>query len=205
VAVSAVALVDSGVAPRGLPGGAARLVPGPSFVDGPSLEDDLGHGTLAARLILAAAPTAELHVIRVFGRTPAAPTARLLEAVAAALGLPVGFVHLSAGVLDAATIPAWRELLAKAATQGIRVVAPAAWQGRPAYPGSLAGADGVLEDPGCHARGPERRTLALGRSFLWASPLPEEGGRGPCGASLAAARATGWLLAGEASRELGKG
>lgn len=71
-----VAIVDSGVDLRD-PATAAAVVGGTCVVPGyasDDLQDRIGHGALVARIILALAPEAKLHPIRIFGETGATAT-----------------------------------------------------------------------------------------------------------------------------------
>ena len=203
-----VVLVDSGVNidhPH-LRSGRDRIRLGPRFdpCEPPkrSIQDGdlLGHGTCVAAAIRDLAPDARIVSIRIFDDRPVCALDTVAAALEEAAGLRPDLVNLSFGSssLEAATRleAGVRSLLAI----GARILAPADRFGLPAYPGLLAGVEGVAVDPNLPRGRAERRGREAER--LWfASPFPRDlpgipRERNLFGSSLAVANVTGFLAAG---------
>jgi len=133
--------------------------------------DVLGHGTAVAAAILDLAPGNEIYSIRIFDRDLTCPSWRLLAAIDQALRSGAELCNLSLGTTAPEEAIALEERVAAARAQGMRIVAPASWSGRPSYPGVLPGADGVIADPNVPRDAPVRREEE-GRAWWFASPLP---------------------------------
>lgn len=203
--VTRIALIDSGVK-RAHPHlvGMGDVVCGPTFLDGGvrvegDQVDRLIHGTPAASLILAAAPGATVISLKVFDTEPTCPFERILDAFDHALACEVGFINLSLGTTTLGGRAAVESRVRSAVDAGVRVIAPAEFQGMPSYPGSLEGVDGVIADP--TVEGDPILEESNGRSWWRASPfaldipgIPRE--RNRQGASFAVARVTGHVARG---------
>lgn len=203
--MSDVVLIDSGVKiahPHLV--GMGDVVCGPTFHgDGRRTEgeqvDRLAHGTPAAALILLAAPGIRLCSIKVFDEVMECPFERVLDAIDAALEQEPRLVNLSLGTTSISWVDALETRVERAAEAGVRLVAPASYQGLPSYPGSLSGVDGVIADPSIE--GDPVLDRSSSRPWWRASPfsrdvpgIPRE--RNRQGASFAVARVTGWLARG---------
>lgn len=163
--------------------------------------DLLGHGTAVAATIvrfLTGAPAVELVALRVFERSPTCDFAAVVHALRHALALQPAIVNLSLGTTSLRHRRELQVLVAQAAAQRTRLVAPASYGGLPCDPGSLDGVEGVVGDPNVLPQLPELRPHA-GRLVWFASPLPPPAADGvrrllARGDSLAVAAVTGCLL-----------
>jgi hypothetical protein len=144
------------------------------------------------------APDAVLVPVRVLDRTLATTARVLARAVAWAIDDGAQLVNLSFGTTNADHVPLFEEALAHAASRGVLVVAAARQDAVRWYPGSLAGAVGVV----AHAEMP-RDAVGItvdgdGAVRIVASPYPRpiDGvpvERNLSGVSFAVANATGLL------------
>jgi hypothetical protein len=203
-----VVLIDSGVSREHphLRDGSVQL--GPVFTDGAHVEDPtqhrdrLGHGTCAAAAVLDLAPATELVSLKVFDEEPRCPLPRLLAALDYALTLEPapGWILLPLGLRDRDAKQSFEQRLERAHARGIAVVAPLLADGLPSFPGSLAGAVGVMVDGSLPRESPEVRDGAW-----FASPYPRDlpglsRERNLQGASFAAANLVGVLAGREILR-----
>jgi len=146
-----VALIDSGWSPRledprvG-PGFWITSDAGGSIEWSPGAEDEIGHGTACADLILRVAPAAHVVPIKVFRSELETSPEILLAALELAMRLEVDVVNLSLGTREARATEPLFEACVEAAQRGIVVVAAA----NPRYPGipaHFANVVGVGSDP----------------------------------------------------------
>ena len=201
-----IALIDSGVN-RGHSHlrGAAAIVAGPivgedgTWREGEEQVDTLGHGTAAAAAILHLAPGSELYSIQIFDGRPACPFELVLAALEHAIERRPrpDLVNLSLGTPRADWNEQLAELVSAAAARGVELVAPAAFDGLPCYPGCLPGVSGVLMDARLPRERPELREEP-GHRFWYASPYPRDlpglpRGANLAGVSMATANLTGYL------------
>jgi hypothetical protein len=175
-----IVVLDSGVFaahPHIAPHVGDRLTFGPAIAsDGSPVEteagqDALGHGTCATAAILERVPDATIHVIRLFGTSHRCTTTALMAGLRAALEARPNVINLSAGSTEPAIAEDMAAIVSEAAGLGVRIVAPAAWHGLPAWPGCLPGVEGVLIDATLARHAPERREQP-GHAYWYASPLP---------------------------------
>ena len=108
--------------------------------------DLLGHGTAAAAAILEHAPGTWLYSVKVFHDAPECGFETILEALEEALEVEPHLVNLSLGTANLQWTDPLEEWVQRAASRGVRLVAPADWRGQPSYPGVLSGVEGVLMD-----------------------------------------------------------
>lgn len=193
-----VAVIDSGVAP-GHPH-VRTVAPGVSMVgdDMHDTLDRLGHGTAVAAAIRERASDAELVPVRVLDRTLATSARLLARAITWAVDDGAQLVNLSFGTVNAEHVPLFEEALAHAAALGALVVAAARQDATVWYPGSLAGAVGVVADAAMPRGAVGLSVEAPGATRLVASPYPRpiDGvpvERNLSGVSFAVANATGLL------------
>ena len=195
-----VACIDSGVNPdhphvRPIAGGITITSDGTSE----GFLDLLGHGTAVAGAIREKAPDAEIYAVKVFDRELATSGKILLRAIDWCLDQRMDFINLSLGTLNEAYVPAFEEKLARARAINAQLVAAFEMKGRPAFPGCLAGALGVLLDPEC-PRNQFRETVKDGRTVYAACGFPRDIPGVPPqynlhGISFAVANVTGFLAA----------
>jgi subtilisin family serine protease len=195
-----VAVVDSGIHAGhphigGSVAGGACVLPG---VDSEDWVDRLGHGTAVAAAIHDKAPGAALLAVRVFDRSLTTSAQALADGIHWSVDHGAILINLSLGT----TNPAHRELLVDAvdyATRhGARVVAAREWNGQQWFPGSLAGAVGVVLDPQCDRNEIRAVPSDDGATIYAASPLPRPipgvpVERNLSGVSFAVANVTGFL------------
>lgn len=194
-----VAIIDSGVhVPHphlpAVAGGVALDFEGNESED---LVDRLGHGTAAAAAIHEKAPHAELWVIKVFDRELATTVKTLVRAIDWATARGIRLVNLSLGTPNDFREAELAPAVARAVEAGTIVVSAHRHDDRLWYPGSMAGAVGVVLDPA-----QPRESVSVveidGRSVLSASPYPRPipgvpPERNLNGISFAVANATGVL------------
>ncbi|MEO8660965.1 MAG: S8 family serine peptidase [Bryobacteraceae bacterium] len=195
-----VACIDSGVNPdhphvRPIAGGITITPDGASE----GFLDLLGHGTAVAGAIREKALTAEIYAVKVFDRELATSGKILLRAIDWCLDQQMDFINLSLGTLNEAYVPAFEEKLARAKAIGTQLVAAFEMKGRPAFPGCLPSAVGVLLDPEC-PRHQFRETVKDGRIVYAACGFPRDIPGVPPqynlhGISFAVANVTGYLAA----------
>jgi subtilisin family serine protease len=195
-----VATIDSGVNPAHphvVPiAGGVRIT---SHGSDDCYTDLLGHGTAVAGAIREKAPTAEIYAVKVFDRTLATTGAILLRALDWCLDKHMDFVNLSLGTLNASYRPAFEERIVRARQLGCTIVAAYEIEGRPAFPGSLAGVAGVVLAGEC-PRDRYRQQQKNGRIIYSASGYPRDIPGVPPrynlqGISFAVANVTGFLAA----------
>lgn len=204
-----VVVIDSGIDPRH-PGvrDRCRLIAGPAFDDAGvrdpagGLIDDVGHGSAVAAAILRHAPGVEVVAVRVFDVAAGCAFERVLHALRWSLAAEVGATVINTSLGTTSLV--WREplleLVQVAQRSGVRLVAPALWEGLPVWPGCLDGVDGVVPDPNVPEGLPQLRDDGGGRRY-WLSP--PTGGQGAthgvqvraAGVSLATAHVSALLLA----------
>lgn len=159
--------------------------------------DRLGHGTAAAAAIHEKAPEAELWAVKVFDRELATTVRTLVQAIDWASERGCRLVNLSLGTPNDFREPELAPAVARAVERGTLVVSALEHDGRRWYPGSIAGAVGVVMDPAQ----PRESVSVLevdGRPVLRASPYPRPipgvpSERNLNGISFAVANATGVL------------
>ncbi len=193
--------VDPGLASHTIAGRAFALAGDGEIEAGPATPDAIGHGSAAARLILAAAPEAGIVNAQVFraslSTTPAAVAAGLDWLVEEGVRL----VNLSFGLRRDREV--LRQACEAALDAGVTLFAAAPARGPKVYPGLYERVIEVSGDARCAER--EVSTLGGQQADFGACPRPLEPGAGPDplgGASFAAARMTGiaaTFLAGEPS------
>ena len=195
-----IAVIDSGAAADHPHVGA--LAPGVALIgDIPGdTADRLGHGTAVAAAIREKAPGATLIPVRVLDRTLATSARILAQAIDWSVDHGVHLVNLSLGTTNEAHIPIFEGALARAAQRGVLVVSACAHAGARWYPGSLAGALGVVADDTVprHALRLAAQPLGTPLPPIAASPfprpipgVPQE--RNLSGVSFAVANATALL------------
>jgi hypothetical protein len=181
-----VAIIDSGIdAGRiGAPVHAVR-----DFAEAGAAADASAHGTAVARLVLAAAPTAALLDLRIFGADRRCRVAQVVAAIEWAVAAGADLINLSFGQRqpNAALRPACED----AAGAGVLLVASAAARGGPVFPAAYAECIAVAGDARC-ASG-ELSWLGTAGIDFGANPTTDAAGGG--GASFAAARVCGRLAA----------
>ena len=139
-----VGIIDSGVNPyHPHVGGVAGGV----FI-GPLGESDhyldcLGHGTAIAGAIREKAPDALLYAVKVFDRSLATSSDILLRALEWCLTNEMSVINLSLGVLNQEKRPRFEQLLDRAASARVLLVAALESHDGPVLPGCLPGALGV--------------------------------------------------------------
>jgi subtilisin family serine protease len=146
-----VAVIDSGVNAThshigGIAGGVAFDEDGREHAD---YVDRLGHGTAVAAAIREKAPDADLFAVKVFDRALSTRVANLVRAIdwAAQSGLDVA--NLSLGTARAEHEPVLRDVVDRAASAGLFVVAARDDDGVRWLPGSLTGVISVQVDWSC--------------------------------------------------------
>ena len=194
-----VAVIDSGVnVPHphltSVAGGVAFDLEGNESGD---YVDRLGHGTAAAAAIHEKAPDAELHAVKVFDRQLATTVRTLVRAIDWAVGRGLRLINLSLGTPHAFRETELAPALDRAVAAGSIVVSAHALDGQLWYPGSMAGAVGVLLDAD-QPRESVRVVEADGRALVVAAPYPRPipgvpVARNLNGISFAVANATGCL------------
>lgn len=197
--VVTVAVVDSGVnVPHphlpGVAGGVAIDLEGGTSDD---YVDRLGHGTAAAAVIYEKAPDAELWVVKVFDQALATTVPSLVRAIDWASERGCRLVNLSLGTVHASREPELAPAVERAVERGAIVVSAFVHGGVKWYPGSIAGAVGVVADP-AHPRDRVSVVEVDGCRVLRASPYPRAipgvpPERNLNGISFAVANATGVL------------
>lgn len=159
--------------------------------------DRLGHGTAAAAAIHEKAPDAELWAVKVFDAELATTVSALVQAIDWASEHGCRIVNLSLG-----TPNDWREgelspAVERAVERGTIVVSAYEHEGLRWFPGSIAGALGVVMDPAQPRDSVTPQELS-GHPVLRASPYPRPipgvpPERNLNGISFAVANATGVL------------
>ena len=193
-----VGIIDSGVNPAHPHVGG---VAGGVFI-GPAGESDhyldyLGHGTAIAGAIREKAPDALLYAVKVFDRSLATSSDILLRALEWCLAHEMHVINLSLGVLNQDKRPRFEEMLDRAASAGVLLVAAHEAHGRAVLPGCLPGAlavglsqDSSRDSYHCETAGSRRVFYASG--YPRPVPgLPQE--RNLNGISFAVANMTGFV------------
>ena len=194
-----VAVIDSGVnVPHPhLPGVAGGVAFDLAGIESPDFTDRLGHGTAAAAAIHEKAPNAEISAVKVFDRDLATTVPTLVRALDWASSRGHRLINLSLGTPNEFRIPELTPAVDRAIERGCIIVSAHELDGRPWYPGSMAGVVGVVMD----AQQP-REDVSLvevaSRTVLRASPYPRPipgvpPERNLNGISFAVANATGLL------------
>lgn len=191
-----IAIIDSGVA-AGHPhvGGVSG---GTSLVgdDAGDVGDRLGHGTAVTAAIHERAPGAVLVPVRVLDRRLATSAGTLARAIEWAVEDGAQLVNLSLGTLNEDHVPLFRLALDAARARGAVVVSAREHEGALWYPGSLAGALGVVASPEVPRHGVALPVALGGAVHASPYPRPVEGvpvERNLSGVSFAVANATGLL------------
>ena len=194
-----VAVVDSGVnVPHphlaGVAGGVAFGLDGWESHD---VIDQLGHGTAAAAAIHEKAPQAELFAVKVFERELATTVSTLVLAIDWASSRGIRLVNLSLGTPNDFRKSELAPALERAVERGTIIVSVHEHDGCLWFPGSMAGAVGVVMDSEqpretvCVAELPSGTAL---RASAYPRPIPGvPPERNLNGISFAVANATGVL------------
>jgi hypothetical protein len=183
-----VGLVDTGIAPSL----AGSIVAAKAFGLASVGEDDTGHGTTVARIVLHHAPEARLLCAQAFGPGRGAEPAAVADALRWLILERARLVNLSLGLAhDRAVL---RAAVADALAAGLILIASTPARGAQVYP---AGYPGVLRVTG-DARCEPDQVSALGGEPADYGACARDLDGAPGGASLAAAHATGLL-----ARDLG--
>lgn len=111
-----------------------------------AIVDRLGHGTAAAAAIHEKAPDAELHIVKVFDRQLATTVPTLIRAIDWSIERGVRVVNLSLGTPHDFREEELRPVVERAVEAGVLVVSAYRFDGQLWYPGSMAGAVGVVMD-----------------------------------------------------------
>ena len=172
-----VAVIDSGIHAShphvgGIAGGAAFGDEGDPTAD---TTDRIGHGTAVAAAIREKAPDAELYAIKIFERTLATTTDRLVRAIAWAADAGAQVINLSLGTPRQEHEPRLRAAVAYAAKRGAVIVAAEESDGIRWLPGSLPGVIPVRLDWECPRDGFRILESPSGSRFLasgFARPIP---------------------------------
>lgn len=149
--------------------------------------DTLGHGTAVARLLLAAAPGAELLDARIFGEAARCPAMRVAAAIEWAIAAGAQLATLSFGQRQPNA--ALRTACARAADAGLLLVASAPARGAPVFPAAYADCIAVAGDARCVDG--ELSWLGLPGIDFGACPRRDDERPEGGGASFAAARFAG--------------
>lgn len=205
-----IGIADSGINPRDPQIGRVDGGIGLRFRDGriepdESWEDVLGHGTAVAATIRGHAPEAALFSIRIFRRRLQAPVESLLYAIDWAAHQNLDLLNLSLGCFSEEKRSALAEACARAAEQGLAIVAAA---GAVEMPGVIS----VAADTSLEAN---RFRYRARQGIFQASPWARERGQLPRernfhGTSFAVANLTGiaarWMAENEGlpARELAR-
>lgn len=193
-----VAVVDSGIhAAHPHVGGIASAV---AVDDTGRVHEDavdrLGHGTAVAAAIHEKAPSARIHVVKVFHETLSTNVEALVRALDLALERGVRLVNMSLGTANPANVAALEAALERVGARNAILLSAGAGGGRTWFPGSLRGALPVTLDPSCPR---ERVRFSLAgppRAAASGFPRPIPGvppERNLNGISFAVANATGVL------------
>jgi hypothetical protein len=172
-----VAVIDSGIHAShphvgGIAGGAAIGDTGDPTAD---TTDRIGHGTAVAAAIREKAPDAELYAIKIFERTLATTTDRLVRAIAWAAEAGAQVINLSLGTPKLEHEPRLAAAVAYAAERGAVIVAAEESDGIRWLPGSLPGVIPVRLDWECPRDGFRVVDSPAGSRFLasgFARPIP---------------------------------
>src|SRR5580658_2855996 len=140
-----IAVIDSGVNARhphiaSLAGGISVLPGG--IVEG-SCTDMLGHGTAVMAAIQEKAPQAQYFAVKVFHSGLRTSTECLLMAIEWAIAQRMDVVNLSLGTRNLTHVARFERVVAKAAKNGVLLVAARDAESQPCLPGSLPGVFGV--------------------------------------------------------------
>jgi subtilisin family serine protease len=140
-----IAVIDSGVNARhphivSLAGGVSVS---PGGIEEGSCSDVLGHGTAVMAAIQEKAPGAEYFAVKVFHSSLRTSTECLLMAMEWAIDQRMDVVNLSLGTRNMAQAPQFEALIARAAKNGVLLVAAQNADAQPCLPGSLPGVFGV--------------------------------------------------------------
>jgi hypothetical protein len=144
-----------------------------------SAGDALGHGTALARIILAAAPDAELLVARIFDERMVTQPAVAAAGLDWLVGEGARMVNMSFGLRHDRGV--LREACARAVSAGAILLGAAAARGAAVYPSAYPGVIRVSGDARCAPD--ELSTLGGGQADFGAHPRPSQGftGAGPDG------------------------
>lgn len=144
----AVAVIDSGahVPHPHLPGVAGGVAFDLEGRESDAWQDRLGHGTAAAAAIHEKAPTAALHVVKVFDAELATTVATLVRAIDWASERAIRLINLSLGTPNDFREAELAPAVERAVERGCLIISAQEFDGRLWYPGSMAGAVGVVQD-----------------------------------------------------------
>jgi hypothetical protein len=109
--------------------------------------DRLGHGTAAAAAIHEKAPTARLHIVKVFDRELATTVSTLVRAIDWASERGIRIINLSLGTPNAFREEELAPAVQRAVDRGSIIISAQEHDGRVWYPGSMDGVVGVVMDP----------------------------------------------------------
>lgn len=168
-------------------------------VQSDDIVDRLGHGTAAAAAIHEKAPAAEIHVVKVFDQQLATTVPTLVRAIDWAIDHGMRIVNLSLGTAHDFREEELRPAVDRAMDAGVLLVSAHELDGQLWYPGSMAGAVGVVMDADQPREEVQTVDSPSGR-ILRASPFPRPvpgvpPGRNLNGISFAVANASGCLAA----------
>jgi subtilisin family serine protease len=180
-----VGLLDTGIAPAF----AGSIVAARAF--GPAgAEDDTGHGTTVARIVLHHAPQAQLLCAQAFGSGRRAEPAAVADALRWLILEGARLVNLSLGLAhDRAVL---RAAVADALAAGLILIASTPARGAPVYPAAYPDVLRVTGDARCE---PDQLSALGGEPADYGACARDLDGM-PGGASLAAAHVTGLLARG---------
>jgi subtilisin family serine protease len=111
-----------------------------------SWDDPVGHGTAVTAAIQEKAPGAEYFALKLFGATLRATSERLMAAIEWTIENRMDVVNLSLGSSNFAYRDRLQQLVERAASGGILLVAARSANGQPVLPGVLAGVIAVEVD-----------------------------------------------------------
>jgi hypothetical protein len=181
-----VGLLDTGVAPVL----AGSIVVARAFGGARGGDDDTGHGTTVARIVLHHAPQARLLCAQAFGPGRRAEPAAVADGLRWLIRERARLVNLSLGLAhDRAEL---RAAVADALAAGLVLIAATPARGAPVYPAAYPGVLRVTGDARCALD----EVSALGGEPADYGACARDLDGAPGGASLAAAHVTGLLARG---------
>lgn len=197
-----VAVIDSGVNPRHphissqVAGGVS--INGSNDIEDGSFLDLLGHGTAVMAAIQEKAPAARYFAVKLFHNSLRTSTPALLTAIEWAINKEVHVINLSLGTLNFDYETQFIDVVQRAVTSGIILVAAREASGQACLPGCLRGVLGVSLDWEC-PRTRYRTTEETSGTLYYASGYPREllgmpRERNLNGISFAVANMTGFVL-----------
>lgn len=136
-----VAVIDSGINtrhPHILARTSGIVIDSPNVArDDLSWNDELGHGTAVAAAIQEKAPNAEYFAVKLFGKSLAATSGRLLQCIEWAINQGMDLVNLSLGTHNFDYRPEFESLIKKAGAAGTLIVCARHEGQHPVLPGML--------------------------------------------------------------------